>query len=94
MSNDGTGTATKINTGLPRPTSDQTDFYKIEITVVAGSGVVQFKISNHLTGASFSDSTSVDLPALTELLSPRAWMSAGGVSTALGMSFDHIYIEN
>jgi len=94
MSNDGAGIATKINTGLPRPTTDQSDFYKIEISVVAGSGVVQFKISNHLTGASFSDSTSVDLPLLTELLSPRAWMSAGGVSTALGISFDHIYIEN
>ena len=93
MHNDGAGTCTKIDTGLPRPTADQVDFYCVEFLSVAGSSVLNYKIINELNGTMFSGSVSTNLPSNTTALAPRAWLSAGGVSSAVGISMNHIYIE-
>jgi hypothetical protein len=93
MHNDGAGTCTKIDTGLPRPTADQVDFYCVEFLSVAGSSVVNYKITNQLNGTMFSGSVSTNLPSNTTALAPRAWLSAGGVASAVAISMNHIYIE-
>ena len=93
MHNDGAGTCTKIDTGLPRPTADQVDFYCVEFLSVAGSSVLNYKIINELNGTMFSGSVSTDLPSNTTALAPRAWLSAGGVASAVAISMNHIYIE-
>lgn len=93
MHNDGAGTCTKIDTGLPRPTADQVDFYCVEFLSVAGSSVLNYKIINELNGTMFSGSVSTNLPSNTTALAPRAWLSAGGVASAVAISMNHIYIE-
>lgn len=94
MHNDGSGAATKVSTGLARPTADKSTFYKAELSAVAGAGSVSYKITDLGTGTSFEGTVNTDLPAGNVSLSPRGWMSAGGVSSAVGIAMEHIYLEN
>jgi len=86
MHNDGSGTATKVDLGasFPKPTTNSTDFYKLEMWAEPNGSTVYYKVTdmNDLTTA--SGSVSTDLP--TSFFGPRLYCSAGGTSTTIGVA--------
>jgi hypothetical protein len=83
MHNDGSGTATKVALGasFPKPSAASTNFYRLTLDCVGGSGVVSYVVQELSTGVVASGSVSSDLPASATGLNYYAAMSAGGTST-------------
>jgi hypothetical protein len=88
MTNDATGTCTKVDLGaaFPVPTADRTALY--ELSMFSPKGTTQslaWMVTDLVSGASATGTFATDLPAATTLLSPRAWMSVGGTSSVIGI---------
>ena len=91
----GSGSINKINLGasFPRPTSDKTTFYSIELSAYNGS--VSYKIKEMVSGAIATGTVSSNLPSASLQLSPICYVSAGsGTSTATGIGMEYITIES
>ena len=95
MHNDGTGTATRIDTGIARPTADRTSMYELAMFAPPGGGqVVHVQLTNLATAAQFNVSiSSVDLPAVGTMLAARGYASVGGTSSVIGFAFGQLYLE-
>lgn len=94
--NDSAGTATKVDLGASfiRPTADKVNFYKVQFTVIGGSGTVSYSVTDTINNVTVTGSVNTNLPAAGVSLSPRCWVSAGGVSSAVGIGVQSIYVEN
>jgi hypothetical protein len=84
--NDGSGTATKVNTGIAKPTANAVQGFVYKIECQPG-GPVNFYIKELVSGAEFSGVASTDLPAATQLLNWLGYASVGGVSAVIGIAF-------
>lgn len=93
MHNDGTGTATKIDTGWAVPTTDREDWITFETWCIGGGSTVNYRATRE-DGATFSGSISTDLPGTSTYMSPRCWASVGGTSSVIGIGFGGFYMEN
>lgn len=92
LTNDGTGAATKVDTGLP--IAAQTAFFDARLYVPSGNAsTLYWSIQRLDTGAYVSGQATTDLPALNTLLS--AHMAMGNVSNAtqVGLDIESLYIE-
>ena len=87
LSNDNTGTATKIalGTSFPRPTADRSDGYYIELLALPGSSEVRYRVINLGNNAVATGSLSVDIPALTTQLQILGYASVGGTSSVIAI---------
>ena len=92
----GVANATKVDLGssFARPTGDKNDFYRLDIHLPPNSGNYSYRVTNLITGAVTSGTISSGVPAAGVLLSPRCWVSAGGVSSAVGVAFEYIYLQS
>lgn len=93
----GAGAVTKVDLGasFPVPTTDRTKAY--EITLFSPPGTTQslsYEITDLGTGAVATGTVTTNLPTATTLLAPRGWMSVGGTSSVIGISFMSGYIES
>lgn len=86
MHNDGSGTATKINTGMAVPATDSSGMFKLHLWCEAGSSTVQFVVVNLSDGAEFSGTISTDLVASTTFMSWQAYHSVGATSSVVGLA--------
>lgn len=96
MTNDSSGTATKIDLGasFPVPTANRTKMYETIIFVAPGpSTSIGYKITDLATGAIAEGTVSSDLVANTTYLAPRGYMSVGGTSSVIGIAFSNLYVE-
>ncbi len=93
MHNDGSGTATKIDTGIAVPTVDRTSLYDIEIFCAPNGGEVFFRLVDIVNGTVFSASATTNLPVNTTLMAPHGWMSVGGTSSVIGIAMARVRIE-
>jgi hypothetical protein len=82
MHNDGSGTATKVDTGIPVPTTNNSAAYRIRISCTPG-GNVSYYIKALVAGTEFSGTASANLPGATTLLRYNSYISAGGTSSAV-----------
>jgi hypothetical protein len=86
MHNDGSGTATKVDTGLAKPSTNAAQGYIVRLVCPPG-GPVAYYIKELVSGTEFSGSASTDLPAATQLLNFNHYASVGGVSSTIGIAF-------
>lgn len=96
MRNDATGTCTKIDLGasFPVPTADRTSVYELEMYSPKGTTqIVYYRVKNLGTGALATGSFNTDLPTTTTAMSPRLWMSVGGTSSVIGVSFYGLWLD-
>jgi hypothetical protein len=95
LHNDATGAAVKIDTGIPVPTANATDIIAVNVFSGPAGASVGVTVINETTNARFDASiSSADIPALTQGLSPRAFLSAGGTTTTPGLSLFGLYMES
>ena len=94
MHRNGTGTMTKINTGISKAYADSTEMFELALfTAPTGSasvGVLFTRLSDNQT---FSTTITTNLPSVTQLLTWQIWNSVGGTSSVVGMSIASVYIE-
>lgn len=95
MRNDGTGTATKIDLGanFPVPTADRTKAYELQLYCEPNGSSIAWEVTGLGTNDVASGSVSTDIPASTDLLSPRGWLSVGGTSSVIGIALMNMWIE-
>jgi hypothetical protein len=89
FSRNGTVT-TQTSTGIADPTANGTIFFEVVINLKADrTATVNWK--ELVSGVSGSASyTAAQTPVLNTILSPGAWITAGGVSSVIGLSFGGI----
>lgn len=98
MCNDGSGAATKVALGasFARPTTDPSDWFRVELIAAKNSSTVTYILTNISTGATVTGSVSTNLPSPAVgnfALAGRAFISAGAVATTATMATSYIYIE-
>ena len=87
ISNDGSGTATKIALGanFPRPTANNANAYYIELIALPGASDVRYTIINLANDAVATGVISTDIPGPTTLLQIFGYASVGGTSSTISI---------
>ena len=93
MHNGGSGTATKIDTGIARPTTDRTTLYDFEMYCAPNGSEVFFRLTEINTGTVFASSATTNLGANTTAVSPHGYISVGGTSSVIGFAHCALHIE-
>ena len=96
MTNDATGTCTKVDLGasFPVPATDRTALYELAMYAPKGTAQsVAWLVTDLVSGATASGTITTDLPAAATLLSPRAWLSVGGTSSVIGLGLNSLVLD-
>ncbi len=94
MTNNGTGAAAKVDTGIAKPTTDRQTMYSIMIFSPPGGAWVGVRIVDEGTGATFdSGQLSADIPSATTGLTINSFCSAGGTSSVIGLTMAGIWVD-
>lgn len=94
MHRTGTGTTTKINTGIPKAYNDNTEMFEVSIfTAPTGTPSVTVQLRRLSDDLTFTHTITSNLPAATTLLGFQAYNSAGGTSSVMGIALASLYIE-
>jgi len=95
MHRTGTGTVTKINTGIPKAYADNTEMFELALfTAPTGTTSVGYQFVRLSDNTSFSGTITTDLPTETQLLCWQIWNSVGTISSVIGISIGSVYIES
>lgn len=94
MFNDGTGTASKVDTGFARPSTDRPDPVEISVFCAPNGSTVYAEIIRLADGTHYMGSEATDIPSNTTLLSPRGYHSVGGTSSVVGFALMGLYCES
>ena len=96
MTNDAVGTCTKTDLGasFPVPTADRTALYSPRMFSPRGATqTVNWLVTDMVSGATASGTTTTDLPGTTTLLAPRGWISVGGTSSVTGLGVASLLLD-
>ena len=89
----GTGTAVKVDTGIPKSAADATEVYELSMFCAPGADSISFEFINLTTNQTFRHTATTSLPAPTTLLAPSCYYSVGGTSSVIGVALMGLYIE-
>lgn len=94
MHNDGTGTATRISLGasFPRPATDRSAVYELEIISPMNQNVVYYRVRDVLSGAIAEGTITTDMPAASQLLTYLGYASVGGTNSVIGIGLSSMLI--
>jgi hypothetical protein len=94
MHRTGTGTVTKVDTGIAKAYADNTEMFELALfTAPTGTASVGYTFTRLSDGTSFSGTMTTALPAVTQLLTWQIWTSVGGTSSVVGVSIASVFIE-
>ena len=93
MHNDGAGAATKVDTGIVKPSADRTIAYELALFSPPGASYVDYQFTQLNASTTFRGRISTDLPATGTFLAPRGYTSVGGTSSVTGLALMGLYIE-
>jgi hypothetical protein len=96
MTNDSTGTATKVALGasFPKPNADRSFTYRLRLYAPPGTTRrLYYEVTYLETGAVATGSVTTDLPATTDLLAPICYASVGGVSSVVGIAVGPMFFQ-
>jgi hypothetical protein len=94
MHNDASGTCTKVDLGsnFPVPTSDRSSFWRLIMYSPSNTQEVYYKVIDMLDGDVYTGVATTDLPAKTDIFSPRGYASVGGTSSVIGFAIQQLEI--
>lgn len=97
MHNSGSGTATKVNTGMAVPTSGAINLYLFETWCDPAETKLNYRVTRYsnMATAVFEGNTgaSANIPSTAVYLTQRAYLSTGGTSGTPGIGFHGLYWE-
>lgn len=93
MTRAGSGSATKVDTGISKSATVATEVYEVGVFAPPGASTVYIELRRLSDGLTFGQEISTTLPSATTLLNTYLWMSAGGTSSTVGVALLSMYIE-
>ena len=94
MSNDNTGTATKVDLGSSFPTNTTAAVYELIMFAPPNGSTIGYRVTRLDTGAVTSGTLSSDLPQNTVVLTHHQYMNNGGTAAAVVLDVNRVYIES
>lgn len=94
MSNDNTGTATKVDLGSSFPTNTIAAVYELIMFAPPNGSTIGYRVTRLDTGAATSGTLSSDLPQNTVVLTHHQYMNNGGTAAAVVLDVNRVYIES
>lgn len=93
MSNDGSGTATRVDTGVAAAANG---FYEVTIWANPGERRMYWNVSrlDNGTGGSGTVTATADIPANDTLLIPQVQLSTASSTTAVALAFQSMYVRS
>jgi hypothetical protein len=94
MHNDGGGTASKVDLGIPVPSVDRTSFFELIMVVQPNSSSVTYSFKDMQEGgATVTGTVNTNLPPVNTFLLSRGWISTGGTSSVIGYGLKYVAVE-
>ena len=91
--NDGAGAPTLIDLGASFPIASTTNVLTLYIAATPNGSDIGVRVVEEVSGAAVEFTITTDLPAATQLLSPRNYMNNGATAAAVAYDCAGIYLE-
>ncbi len=91
--NDGGGTPTLIDLGAGFPVASTTNVLTLYIAAAPNDSAVGIRVVEEVSGAVAEAMITTDLPAATQLLSPRNYLNNGTTAAAVAYDCSGVYVE-
>lgn len=93
MYNDGSGTASKADTGWARPSADRTGWYMFEAWSEPSSTDIWYRVTDLENDNVVTGRLTTNIPAYGNWLAPRTHSSVGGTSGVTGVAVGGVWFE-
>lgn len=94
MSNDASGTCTKVNLGASFPANDPTAVYEVIFFAAPNATTCQYRVKNLTTGSVTTGTIAdADLPPTTTFLAWHGYVNNGGTAAAVVFELIRFYLE-
>jgi hypothetical protein len=91
--NDGTGAPTVIDLGAGFPVASTTNVLTLYIAAAPNDSAVGIRVVEEVSGAVAEATITTDMPAATQLLSPRNYLNNGTTAAAVAYDCSGVYVE-
>ena len=91
--NDGTGAPTLIDLGAGFPVASTTNVLTLYIAAAPNDSTVGIRVVEEVSGAVAEATITTDMPAATQLLSPRNYLNNGSTAAAVAYDCSGVYVE-
>ena len=93
VQNDGSGAPTLTGLGGSFPVNSTTNVMTLTLVAAPNGSDVGVRIVEEVSGAVVEFTIDTDIPAATQLLSPRNYMNNGGTAAAVAFDCSGVYVE-
>lgn len=93
MSNDGSGTATKVDLGSDFPANNQEAIYELTLFCPANSDHINYRVKRLDTGSETSGTITTDIPVNGTFLTWHLYANNGGTAAAVILDVYRVYVE-
>ena len=91
--NDGAGAPTLIDLGASFPVNSLTNVLTLYIAAAPNGSDIGVRVVEEVSGAAVEFTITTDMPAATQLLSPRNYMNTGATAAAVAYDCSGVYVE-
>ena len=91
--NDGAGAPTLIDLGASFPVASMTNVLTLYIAAAPNGSDIGVRVVEEVSGAAVEFTITTDMPAATQLLSPRNYMNNGATAAAVAYDCAGVYLE-
>jgi hypothetical protein len=91
--NDGAGVPTLIDLGVSFPVASMTNVLTLYIAAAPNGSDIGVRVVEEVSGAAVELTITTDMPATTQLLSPRNYMNNGATAAAVAYDCSGVYVE-
>ncbi|MDT8857791.1 DUF2793 domain-containing protein [Paracoccaceae bacterium Fryx2] len=91
--NDGSGAPTLIDMGASFPVNSLTNVLTLYIAAAPNGSDIGVRVVEEVSGAATEFTIITDMPAATQLLSPRNYMNTGATAAAVAYDCSGVYVE-
>ncbi|WP_103256905.1 DUF2793 domain-containing protein [Tabrizicola aquatica] len=91
--NDGAGTPTLIDLGASFPVASMTNVLTLYIAAAPNGADIGVRVVEEVSGAAVEFTITADMPAATQLLSPRNYMNNGATAAVVAYDCAGVYVE-
>lgn len=91
--NDGSGAPTLIDLGAGFPVASTTNVLTLYIAAAPNDSEVGIRVVEEVSGAVAEATITTDMPAATQLLSPRNYLNNGSTAAAVAYDCSGVYVE-
>jgi len=91
--NDGSGAPTLTDLGGSFPVASTTNVLSRYIAAAPNGADIGVRVVEEVSGVSVEFTIATDMPAATQLLSPRNYMNTGASAAAVAYACSGVYVE-